>query len=167
MVHTPTTPSSPATWPLLPHNERPHLRQRRRSQAANQGTSQAIGQTLTSVGSVAQSITLSASNTTPAVGQPVTFTATLTARQSVYSDYANNYLLGILGIENQAQGLGPPQHELARGANVFLGTYNVENNKVRLFKSGVVSGSTYLENATSFTSNRSLIYSNGGASVYS
>ena len=60
---------------------------------SNQSSSQATSQTITNVYSVAQTTTtLSASNTTPAVGQPVTFTATLTTRQVVYADYYNIYL---------------------------------------------------------------------------
>jgi uncharacterized membrane protein len=129
------------------------------------GSSQATGQAITNVGSVAETITLSASTTIPAVGQPVTFTATLTGRQIVYDDYYNNYLLSVLGIGKQALIYGFLQNETAGGANIFLGTYNIENNTALLVKQP--GAQEYTANVTPLISNRSLIYSNGGASVYS
>jgi uncharacterized membrane protein len=137
------------------------------SSEASQATGQATIPVITNDGSVAQTITLSASTTTPAVGQPVTFTATLTGRQVVYEDYYNTYILSILGIGRQAQQLGYPQNEIANGSTLFLGTYNIENNKVLLSNSIGVNRQMSYVNVTPLISNRSIIYSNGGASVYS
>jgi uncharacterized membrane protein len=136
----------------------------------NLSSSQAISQATTNVYSTAQTITtLSASNTTPEVGQAVTFTATLSTRQLVYVDSYNIFLLGgALGLGEQAQMPFYLQDSIAGGSNVFLGTYNIEHNRASLFN---VVGVNYLERyvapLTPFISNRSLIYSNGGANVYS
>jgi uncharacterized membrane protein len=138
---------------------------------SSQATSQAIGQntipTITNDGSVAQTITLSASTTTPAVGQPVTFTATLTGRQVVYEDYYNQYILSVLGTGAQAQIPGYLQNGIANGSTIFLGTYNIENNnKAALVNYTGVNQQNSYTNVTPLISNRSLIYSNGGASIY-
>jgi uncharacterized membrane protein len=127
--------------------------------------SQATSQATTSVASAAQTITLSASTTNPAVGQPVTFTATLTGRQVVYADYYNSFILGTLGVGKQAQLY--PQNNLSGGANTFLGTYNIEYNKGLIVNFVGVNAQVSYANVTPLISNRSLIYSNGGASVYS
>ena len=134
------------------------------NQSSNQGSNQAAP----NVGSVGQTTMLSASTTTPEVGQPVTFTATLTGRQATYGDFDNALLLGgAFGLGKQAQIPFYPSKEIAQGANIFLGTYNIEHNVVRLHEVvGVNAQETYV-NVTSLVSNRSLIYSNGGASVYS
>jgi uncharacterized membrane protein len=130
------------------------------SQASSQATIPATN------GGVAQTMTLSASATTPAVGQPVTFTATLTGRQIVYEDYYNNYLLIVFGVD-QAQIPGYLSNVIANNSTIFLGTYNLENNEARFINyTGVNMQQSYV-NVTPFISNRSLIYSNGGASVYS
>jgi uncharacterized membrane protein len=139
------------------------------SQASSQATSEATIPAVTNVG-VAQTITLSASTTTPAVGQPVTFTATLTGRQVVYEDSYNQYILSVLGIGKQAQIPGFLQNEIANASNastIFLGTYNIENNKALITNFIGVNAQQSYVNVTPLISNRSLIYSNGGASVYS
>jgi len=132
------------------------------SQSSSQGSSQAITNS-----SVAQTVTLSASTNTPAVGQPVTFTATLTGRQVVYGDFTNVLLLGgALGLGTQAQIPYYPHAEI-HSANILLGSYNIEHNEFLLLNfSGVNALESYV-NVTALVSNRSLIYSNGGASVYS
>jgi uncharacterized membrane protein len=137
------------------------------SQATGQATGQATIPAITNVGGVAQTITLSASTTTPAVGQSVTFTTTLTGRQVVYDDYYNQYILQVLGIGQQAQVPGYLQNGTANGSTIFLGTYNVENNKALLVNYAGVNKQQSYTNVTPLISNRSLIYSNGGASVYS
>ena len=136
---------------------------------SNQGGSQATSQATTNVYSVAQSTTtLSASTTTPAVGQPVTFIATLTTRQVVYVDNYNLYLLsGALRLGEQAQVPFYLQNAMANGSTLFLGTYNIEHNMVSFPNFVGVNLQLNYQNVTPFISNRSLIYSNGGASVYS
>ena len=139
------------------------------SQASSQATSQATSQvTIPAVKNVgvAQTLTLSASTTNPALGQPVTFTATLTGRQAVYGDLYNQYILSALGIGQQAQIPGYLQNEIANGSTIFLGTYNVENNKALLLSYTGVNRQYSYTNVTPLISNRSLIYSNGGASIY-
>jgi hypothetical protein len=131
------------------------------SQGSNQATTPAVTN-----GGVAQTITLSASTTAPAVGQPVTFAATLTGRQVVYEDYYNQYILAVLGIGRQAQILDL-QNGTANGSTVFLGTYNIENNQALVVNFIGVNAQQSYVNATPLISNRSLIYSNGGASIYS
>ncbi len=135
----------------------------------NQGSSQAPSQATTNVYSVGQTTTtLSASTTTPAVGQLVTFTVTLTTPQVVYVDSTNIYLLGgALGLGQQAQMPFSYQNEIAGGSNLFLGTYNIQNNNASLVHSVGVNMEVSYVNVTPLISNRSLIYSNGGASVYS
>jgi uncharacterized membrane protein len=134
-----------------------------------QSSSQATSQAATNVTGFAQTTTtLSASNTTPAVGQAVTFTATLAARQVVYADSNNIYLLGgALGLGEQAQIPFYLQNEIAGGSNIFLGTYNIQHNKASLLNFAGVNMQISYVNVTPLISNRSLIYSNGGASVYS
>jgi uncharacterized membrane protein len=136
---------------------------------SNQGSSQAPSQATTNVYSVGQTTTtLSASTTTPAVGQLVTFTVTLTTPQVVYVDSTNIYLLGgALGLGQQAQMPFSYQNEIAGGSNLFLGTYNIQNNNASLVHSVGVNMEVSYVNVTPLISNRSLIYSNGGASVYS
>ncbi len=137
------------------------------NQSTNQTASQATGQATANDGSIAQTITLSASTTTPAVDQPVTLTATLTGRQIVYEDIYNNYLLAaVLGIGQQAQIPYWIQKEITNRSTVFLGTYNIENNKFLLINAAGVNAQTSYVNVTPLISNRSLIYSNGGASIY-
>jgi uncharacterized membrane protein len=135
---------------------------------SNQGSNQASNQATTNVGSVAQTTTLSASTTTPEIDQPVTFTATLTGRQVVYGDLYNAILLsGALGLGTQAQIPFYPNSDIAPRANIFLGTYNIEHNVALIQNfSGVNPQQSYV-NVTTIISNRSLIYSNGAASVYS
>jgi uncharacterized membrane protein len=137
---------------------------------SSQSSSQAPNQAPTSVYSVAQTTTtLSVSTTTPAVGQLVTFTATLTTPQVVYVDSINFYVLGgALGLGQQAQLPFSYQNEIAGGSTLFLGTYNIQhnNNASLIHAVGVNLQSSYV-NVTPLISNRSLIYSNGGASVYS
>jgi len=136
------------------------------SQASSQATSQVTVPAVTNVG-VAQTLTLAASTTNPAVGRPVTFTATLTGRQVVYGDLYNQYILSVLGIGQQAQVPGYLQNEIANGSTIFLGTYNIENNKALLLNYTGVNRQSSYTNVTPLISSRSLIYSNGGASVYS
>jgi uncharacterized membrane protein len=133
----------------------------------NLSSNQATNQATTNVnrGFVQTTITLYASTTTPAVGQPVNFTATLKTRQVIYGDFYNTFLLGSLGL--QAQYPYYPRDVIAEGANVFLGTYNIDHNKALLLHYVGVNGVWDYTNFTPLTSNRSLIYSNGGASVYS
>jgi uncharacterized membrane protein len=138
---------------------------------SNQGGNQATTNTTTNVSGVAQTtqtVTLSASNTTPAVNQSVTFTATLTGRQIVYEDYTNNYLLaGAFGLGRQAQVPFFLSTKIADGSNMFLGTYNINHNEGLLLNYTGVNVQEGYVNVTPFISNRSLIYANGGASVYS
>jgi uncharacterized lipoprotein YmbA len=135
----------------------------------NQSSSQATSRATTNVYSVAQTTTtLSASSTTPAVGQPVTFTATLTTPQVVYVDSTNVYLLGgALGLGQQAQMPFSFRNDIAGGSNLFLGTYNIQHDNASLVHSVGVNIEISYVNVTPLISNRSLIYSNGGASVYS
>jgi uncharacterized membrane protein len=130
----------------------------------NVGSSPATSQA-TNITTVAQTttLTLSASNTTPAVGQPVTFTATLTGLPLVYGDYFGRELLTSLAPA-QAQNLLPPQN--ASGFYIFLDTYNTEQNQALVFNYVGVNYQEYDIPVASFISNGSLIYSNGGASVY-
>jgi len=127
---------------------------------STQGTSQA-----TNITTVAQAITLtlSASNTTPAVGQPVTFTATLTGLPLIYGDYFGRELLTSV-VPTQAQNLLPPPN--ATGFYIFLSTDNIAHNQALVFNYVGVNYEEYEITVTSFTGNTSLIYSNGGASVY-
>jgi uncharacterized membrane protein len=136
----------------------------------NVGSNQGSSQATTNVYRVAQTTTttLSASTTAPAVGQLVTFTATLTTGQVVYVDSTNSYLLGgALGLGQQAQLPFSFQNEIAGGSNLFLGTYNIQHNKASLIHSVGVNMQVSYVNVTPLISNRSLVYSNGGASVYS
>jgi len=132
----------------------------------NQVSSNATGQSTANVSSAAPTITLSASTTIPEVGQPVTFTVKLTGDQVVYGDYYNTILLSSLGI-GQARLPFFLQNEIANGSNIFLGTYNIEHNTILSVNFEGVNALADYQNVTSLTSNRSLIYSNGGASVYS
>jgi uncharacterized membrane protein len=136
---------------------------------SNKGSSQAPSQATTNVYSVGQTTTtLSASTTTPAVGQQVAFTVTLTTPQVVYVDSYNIYLLGgALGLGQQAQIPFSYQNEIAGGSNLFLGTYNIQHNNASLIHSVGVNLQVSYVNVTPLISNRSLIYSNGAASVYS
>jgi uncharacterized membrane protein len=134
------------------------------SQASSQATSEATIPAVTNVG-VAQTINLSASSTTPVVSQPVTFTATLTGRQVVDTDAYNQFILAVLGIGRQAQ--SPGESKIANGSNIFLGTYNIEHNVALLLNVTGVNYQQSYTNVTPLISNKSLIYSNGGASVYS
>ena len=137
--------------------------------AGSQATGQATGQAFTNEGNVTQTLTLSASNTTPAVGQPVTFTATLTGRPVVSEDYYNNYILSDF-LGSQAQIYGWLTNGTVSGGTVFLGTYNIKNGQALVLNSTSGEGvntQPYYANVTDLIGNRSLIYSNGGASVYS
>lgn len=128
------------------------------SQTRSQTTSQAI----TYEGSNA--ITLAASTTTPAIGQPVTFTTTLTGRQIIYGDEIRSML--IQALVPPAQGL-MLQNTSALGSFIFLGTWNIEHNQVETFNSIGVNREFFLTNVTPLVSDKSLIYSNGGANAYS
>jgi len=132
---------------------------------SSQATSEATIPAVTNV-VVAQTINLSASTTTPAVGQPVKFTATLTGRQVVYADYYNIFALSDHGIGRQAQIPGYLQNE-TNANTIFLGTYNIENNRALFISSTGVNYQQSYVNVTPIINNRSMIYSNGGASVYS
>jgi uncharacterized membrane protein len=135
----------------------------------NLTSSQAISQATTNVYNLSKtSTTLSASNTTPEVGQPVTFNATLTTRQLVYVDSYNIFLLGgALGLGEQAQIPFYLQDAIAGGSNVFLGSYNIKHDKASLLTIvGVNELERYVAPLAPLISNRSLIYSNGGASIY-
>ncbi len=138
------------------------------SQATSHATNQATSQAFTNEGNVTQTLTLSASNTTPAVGQPVTFTVTLTGRPVVSEDYYNNYIL-VNSLGSQAQIYGWLTNGTVSGGNVFLGTYNLKNGQALILNStgAGVNTQPYYANVTDLIVNRSLIYSNGGASVYS
>ena len=83
------------------------------SAAAKPQPSQPSQANLTNVGSVAQTITLFASTTTPAVGQPVTFTATLTSRQSRIRRLLQQLLTWRSRIENKRRALCPPQNGIS------------------------------------------------------
>jgi len=133
------------------------------NQSGNQSGNQAT--TYINRGFVQPTVTLYASTTTPAVGRPVNFTAALTTGQVIYGDFYNTFLLGSLGLH--AQYPYYPRDVIAGGANVFLGTYNIEHNKALLLSYVGVNGVWDYRDFTPLTSNRSLIYSNGGASVYS
>ena len=136
------------------------------SVGSSQATSQATtyGVLTTSEGSVVQTITLAASTTTPAVGQPVTFTATLTGAQVAYGDEYRSMLIGAL--DPPAKGL-ILQNTSAGGSFIFLGTYNIEHNQADIPLKIGVNPVVSIQNVTPFVSNKSLIYSNGGANVYS
>ena len=131
----------------------------------NVGSNQSSTQANTTVGPQT-TLTLSASTTTPAVGQPVTFTATLTSGQVVYGDYFTQLLLNALAPD-RGETLPTPQNGSAGGSYIFLSTYNIAHNQVLVpLYVGAIKQPFYT-NVTPFVSNRSLIYSNGGASVYS
>jgi len=129
------------------------------------GSNQAANQSTTNVGALT-TITLSASTTTPAVGQPVTFTATLTSGRVIYGDYYTQFVLDAIA-PGQGLNLPAPQNGSAGSFYLFLSTYNIAHNEalVSIFE-GANKQDSYT-NVTPLISNRSLIYSNGGASVYS
>ena len=133
----------------------------------NVGSNQATSQSTTSGGVGAlTTITLSASTTTPAVGQPVTFTATLTSGRVIYGDYYTQFVLDILA-PGQGLNLPAPQNGSAGGFYIFLSTYNIAHNEALIpGHVGAINENGYTS-VTPLISNRSLIYSNGGASVYS
>jgi uncharacterized membrane protein len=135
----------------------------------SQGSSQATGQATTNVSGVAPTSTaLSVSDITPAVGQTVTFTATLAAGQIVYSDWTNAFFFtGVLGLGEQQETPFYLNKEIAGGSNIFLGTWNIEHNKASLLHEEGVNMLVTYANYTPLINNRSLVYSNGGASVYS
>jgi uncharacterized membrane protein len=86
--------------------------------------------------------------------------------QVVYTDYNNVDLLTALGLEH-AQYLEYPQNTSA-GGFMFFGTYDIQHNQALIFSFiGPVNRQFFYINVTPLISNRSLIYSNGGASVYS
>jgi hypothetical protein len=132
----------------------------------NVGGSQASSQATTNIASGhVQTITLSASNTTPAIGQPVTFTATFTGIQRVYGDFYGRELLTSVAPADQAKNLLPPQN--TSGFYTFLDTYNIEHNQAQVFNYIGVNYEMYDINTTALTSDKNLIYSNGGTNVYS
>jgi uncharacterized membrane protein len=133
------------------------------NQATSEATSQATGQATTDVGSVVQTITLAASTATPAIGQPITFTAALKGRQVAYGDV---FRANLLGAFYPITGL-IVQNTSAGGSFIFLGTYNIEHNQVEIRSNIGVNYQYIFTNVTSLVSDKSLIYSNGGASVYS
>jgi uncharacterized membrane protein len=129
----------------------------------NVGSNQASSQASTNVGRQT-TITLSASTTTPAVGEPVTFTATLTSGLVIYGDYYSTFLLNALA---PARGLQlPPQNGSAGDFYVFLSTYNIKHNQGLIQTLVGANKQTNYASVTPLISNRSLIYANGGASVY-
>jgi uncharacterized membrane protein len=128
----------------------------------NVGSNQSSSQATTSVGPQT-TIALSASTTTPAVGKPVTFTATLTSGWVVYGDYYTSIILGALAPD---RGLELPAQNGSAGSYIVLSTYNIEQNEalIPLYVGAVKQ--PYYTSVTPLISNRSLIYSSGGASVY-
>lgn len=135
---------------------------------SSQDSGQDSNQATINVSGVAQTATtLSVSTTTPEVGQPVTFTATLRSPLVIYGDAYNQHLLRALGLEPHVEVLFYPRNQIANNSNIFLGTYNIENNKALLLSFEGVNAQYNYTDVTPLISNRSLIYSNGGASVYS
>ena len=130
----------------------------------NVGSNQASSQATTNVGAQT-TITLSASTTTPAVGQPVTFTTTLTSGKVVYGDYFTQELFNALA-PGRGLNLPPPQNGSTGGSYLFLSTYNIEHNEALMQNLVGVNKQINYASVTPLISNRSLIYSNGGASVY-
>jgi len=99
----------------------------------------------------------------------------------VYADYYNLNVIAALGLEqseslqyqqntselSQAQSLQDPQNNSTGSSYIFLGTYNIEHNQALIYSwTGAIIHESYTD-VTPLISNRSLIYSNGGASVYS
>jgi uncharacterized membrane protein len=84
--------------------------------------------------------------------------------QVIYGDAYREVLLGALA-PGRALYLPYPQNTSA-SFYIFLGTYNIERNQVLLSNVTGVNRQDYYTNVTPFISNRSLIYSNGGANVY-
>lgn len=135
---------------------------------SSQDSGQDSNQATINVSGVAQTATtLSVSTTTPEVGQPVTFTATLKSPFVIYGDAYNQLLLRALGLEPHVEVLFYPRNQIVNNSNIFLGTYNIENNKALLLSFEGVNAQYNYTDVTPLISNRSLIYSNGGASVYS
>jgi len=130
----------------------------------NVGSNQGSSQATTNVGAQTTT-TLSASTTTPAVGQPVTFTATLTSGQVVYGDYFMAILLNSLTPERGLE-LPPLQDGSAGGFYIFLSPYNLAHNEALIPNYVGANKEPYYQSVTPLISNRSLIYSNGGANVY-
>jgi len=85
--------------------------------------------------------------------------------QVIYGDLYETLLIRALAPE-QGQYLPPPQNTSAGGLYVFLGTYNIEHNQAQISSFSGVNPELNYTNVTPFISNRSLIYSNGGADVY-
>ncbi|MGZ7138801.1 MAG: hypothetical protein ACXVI7_11505, partial [Halobacteriota archaeon] len=101
--------------------------------------------------------------TTPAVGQPVTFTATLTGRQVAYGDVFRSNLLGAL--YPSVRGL-TMQNTSTGGSFIFLGTNNIEYNQAEIILQTGVNYQYVYTNVTPLVTDKSLIYSNGGANAY-
>ncbi len=129
----------------------------------NVGSNQSSTQATAAVGPQT-TITLSASTTAPAVGQPVAFTATLTSGWVVYGDYYTSVLLSALAPD---RGLTLPAENGSAGSSIVLSTYNIEHNEALIPLYVGATKQPYYTSVTPLISNRSLIYSNGGARVYS
>jgi uncharacterized membrane protein len=86
--------------------------------------------------------------------------------QVIYGDYFNTAIIKAL-VPEQAMYLPYPQNTSAGGFYTFLGTYNIEHNQALLYNFIGVNKQIHYTNVTPLIGNRSLIYSNGGASVYS
>jgi uncharacterized membrane protein len=83
----------------------------------------------------------------------------------MYGDVFHSLLIKALG--GHGLSLPYPQHTSARGFYVFLGTNNIEHSKAEIEEIIGAIPHFYYTDVTPFVSNRSLIYANGGANVYS
>jgi uncharacterized membrane protein len=85
--------------------------------------------------------------------------------QKIYADVFR-YVLFTGLAPRQASNLPYPKNTSAGGFYTFIGTYNIEQDQAQISNFSGTIRQNYYSNVTPFISNRSLIYSNGGADVY-
>jgi uncharacterized membrane protein len=83
--------------------------------------------------------------------------------RAIYGDVFKTQLIEALG----GQGVNLPYPQNASDFYIYLGTYNIEHNQAQISNFSGVNRNDYYSNVTPFVTNMSLIYSNGGADVYS
>jgi uncharacterized membrane protein len=86
--------------------------------------------------------------------------------QGIHADVFKTLLFYALAEPSRVDLLDYPNNTSASGFYVFFGTHNIEYNQAMSVNNVGVNAQYYYTNATYFISNRSLIYSNGGANVY-
>jgi uncharacterized membrane protein len=96
----------------------------------------------------------------------VTWLANKSGGEGIYGDVYKTRLFGAFAPGQELM-LPPDPQNTSAGVYIFLGTYNIEHNQAEITNDIGVNRQWYYTNVTPFISNRSLIYSNAGANVYS